>query len=323
MRAAGPQTHGYNLGSVQFDIAPSWSGKAKVYIPIAGWEIEAPIFSAPYAFHAQPRHVSPAAVERAAHGVRKTLKKAKSELKTAAIITAVRAFLFALLGALAAGAVVMLLLRSARLPVATGTARGRGVSRVRIRRCGHEWALAVAEPRPQGVQAGEGHPRKREGTDEQRRAVPERQEGELGHPGPLAPHRAQRSLEALASPQNPRQQDAGGRSWSQVGSPPAWCRAGIRWLGKSLRPPGRGRRTACSRSGDEAAAAPKRRGVERAAHDRKQGEPSHAAPHFEARRRNVLVRNHVTHQVQEKSERNRGGSRAHRGAADRSGRYVK
>ena len=112
MRAAGPQTHDYNLGSVQFDIAPSWSGKAKVYIPIAGWEIEAPVFSAPYAFHAQPRHVSPAAVERAAHGIRKTLKKAKSELKTAAIITAVRAFLFALLGALAAGAVVMLLLRS-------------------------------------------------------------------------------------------------------------------------------------------------------------------------------------------------------------------
>jgi len=112
MRAAGPQTHSYNLGSVQFDIAPSWSGKAKVYIPIAGWEIEAPVFSAPYALHAQPRHVSPSAVERAAHGIRKTLKKAKSELKTAAIITAVRAFLFALLGALAAGAVVMLLLRS-------------------------------------------------------------------------------------------------------------------------------------------------------------------------------------------------------------------
>ena len=59
MRAAGPQTHDYNLGSVSLYVAPSWSGKAKVYIPIAGWEIEAPVFSAPYAFHAQPRHVSP------------------------------------------------------------------------------------------------------------------------------------------------------------------------------------------------------------------------------------------------------------------------
>jgi hypothetical protein len=112
MRAAGPQTHGYNLGSVQLDVAPSWSGKAKVYIPLAGWEIEAPVFSAPYAFHAQPRRVSPTAIARAAHGVKKTLKKTKSELKTAAIITAVRAFLFALLGALVAGAIVMLILRS-------------------------------------------------------------------------------------------------------------------------------------------------------------------------------------------------------------------
>lgn len=112
LRVAGPQSHAYNLGSVEFSLAPSFSGKAKVYIPLAGWEIEAPVFSAPYAFRAQPRHVSPTAVERAAHGVRKTLKKAKSELKTAAIITVARAFLFALLGALAAGAVVMLLLRS-------------------------------------------------------------------------------------------------------------------------------------------------------------------------------------------------------------------
>jgi len=43
---------------------PFFSGKAKVYIPLAGWEIEAPVFSAPYAIHAQPRRVSPRAVGR-------------------------------------------------------------------------------------------------------------------------------------------------------------------------------------------------------------------------------------------------------------------
>jgi len=63
LRVAGPQSHTYNLGSVELSLARS-SGKAKVYIPLAGWEIEAPVFSAPYAIHAQPRRVSPRAVGR-------------------------------------------------------------------------------------------------------------------------------------------------------------------------------------------------------------------------------------------------------------------
>ena len=46
--------------------------------------------------------------------MRKTLKTTKGELKHAAIVTIIRAFLFALLGALAAGAVTMLLLRALR-----------------------------------------------------------------------------------------------------------------------------------------------------------------------------------------------------------------
>jgi ABC-type Fe3+ transport system permease subunit len=114
LRVAGPQSHAYNLGSVELSVAPSLSGKAKVYIPLAGWEIEAPVVSAPYAVHAQPRHVSPSAIKRAAHGVKQTLKTTKRELKHAAIVTLIRAFLFALLGALAAGAVLMLLLRALR-----------------------------------------------------------------------------------------------------------------------------------------------------------------------------------------------------------------
>jgi hypothetical protein len=126
LRAAGPQAHSYNLGSVEFYVAPSFSGKAAVSVPIAGWEIEAPIFSAPYAFHAQPQRVSPTALVRASKGVKQTLKKTKSQLKTAAIITFVRAFLFALLGALAAGAIVMLVLRVLNYPWKTALIAGGG-----------------------------------------------------------------------------------------------------------------------------------------------------------------------------------------------------
>jgi len=126
LRAAGPQAHSYNLGSVELYVAPSFSGKATVSIPIAGWEIEAPIFSAPFALHAQPKRVSPTALARASKGVKLTLKKTKSQLKTAAIITFVRAFLFALLGALAAGAIVMLVLRVLDYPWKTALIAGGG-----------------------------------------------------------------------------------------------------------------------------------------------------------------------------------------------------
>lgn len=112
LRVAGPSSHSYNLGSVQFDVAPSFSGKATVYIPLAGWEIEAPVFSAPLALNAQPRRVSPTAIRRAAHGVKATIEKSKHDLKWAAIWTFVRAFLFALAGALVAGGVLALLLRA-------------------------------------------------------------------------------------------------------------------------------------------------------------------------------------------------------------------
>jgi hypothetical protein len=112
VRAGGPASHSISLGSIQLDVSPSFSGKAQVYIPLAGWEIEAPVFSAPYAFQAQPRRVDRAAIVRASKGVRKTLNKTKGELKTAAILTFVRSFLFALLGALAAGGIVVLLART-------------------------------------------------------------------------------------------------------------------------------------------------------------------------------------------------------------------
>jgi hypothetical protein len=126
LRVAGPREHTYNLGSVELSVAPSFSGKVKVDIPLAGWEIEAPVFSTPYALHAEPQRVSPAAVRRASHGVRQAISTTKRELKHAAIIAFIRAFLFALDGAFVAGVLVMLLLRSLeygwRSAVAAGSA---------------------------------------------------------------------------------------------------------------------------------------------------------------------------------------------------------
>jgi hypothetical protein len=112
LRVAGPAVHDYNLGSLQFEVTPSFSGKAQVYVPLAGWQIEASVFSAPYAVQAEPRRVSPGALRRAAHGVRETISKTKKELKRAAIFSFVRAFLFALAGAVVVGAFVALVLRT-------------------------------------------------------------------------------------------------------------------------------------------------------------------------------------------------------------------
>lgn len=112
LRVAGPRPQTYNLGTLELSVAPSFSGKVKVDIPLAGWSIEAPAFSAPYALHAEPRRVSPAAVRRASRGVGETIRTTKRQLKHGAIITFIRAFLFALDGAFVAGVLVLLLLRS-------------------------------------------------------------------------------------------------------------------------------------------------------------------------------------------------------------------
>ena len=126
LRIAGPQSHTYNLGSLELSVTPSFSGKVKVFVPLAGWEIEAPVFSAPYALRAEPLRISPSGVRRASHGVRETIRTTKRELKHAAITTFVRAFLFSLLGALAAGALVLLLLRSLRYRWRTALLAGGG-----------------------------------------------------------------------------------------------------------------------------------------------------------------------------------------------------
>jgi len=108
MRLAGPVTHKYNLGTLQYEVRPSFSGKAQLFVPLAGWQLEAPVFDAPYTLAVQPRHVDPHEIVRAAGGVKETLKTAKRDVKHGAILTFVRALLFSLAGGLVAGAVALL-----------------------------------------------------------------------------------------------------------------------------------------------------------------------------------------------------------------------
>jgi hypothetical protein len=108
MRLAGPVTHKYNLGTLQYEVSPSFSGKAQLFVPLAGWQLEAPVYDAPYTLHVQPKDVDPHEVVRAARGVKESLKTAKKDVKHGAIFTFVRAFMFALAGGLAAALVAVL-----------------------------------------------------------------------------------------------------------------------------------------------------------------------------------------------------------------------
>jgi hypothetical protein len=112
MRLAGPVVHSYNLGTLEYEIKPSFSGKAEIYVPLADWQLEAPLYGAPYVLHIEPRQVSPTALVRAAKGFKPALRQAKKDIKHAAIWTFVRAFMFGLLGGLAAALLVLLFLRA-------------------------------------------------------------------------------------------------------------------------------------------------------------------------------------------------------------------
>ena len=240
MRAAGPQTHGYNLGSVQFDIAPSWSGKAKVYIPIAGWEIEAPIFSAPYAFHAQPRHVSPArgqAGRRTASARRSRRRRANSRRPRSSPPCAPSCSPFWARSRPAPWSCCCC------APSATGGDRGllagggvspRSDSSLWARAasgCGRASTSRRSSGRRSPSEAG------RDWTNSVERFRNDR-EGELGHPGPLAPHRSAaitRSVKLRRRTLASRTPAAA--SWSQVVARPPGAGRVSGGSGRACAPP--------------------------------------------------------------------------------------
>jgi hypothetical protein len=126
MRLAGPITRDSNFGTLQYEISPSFSGKAQIFIPLAGWEIEAPVFDAPYAFKVQPREVHPRAVRQIAKGVRPFLNEAKHDVRSGAIFAFVRTFLIGLAGGLVAGLIAFILFEALQRRRWEGLAAGGG-----------------------------------------------------------------------------------------------------------------------------------------------------------------------------------------------------
>ncbi len=101
------------------------------------------------------------------------------------------------------------------------------------------------------------------------------------------------------------------RSWTGADRPPLRCQPRNRWLGKSLRPPGRGKRKTCSRSGHEAAIAPVTAG---SSGPRTAPRSSTAA---------TPVRYPIAGEVKEQPERQRSEPRTDERAAGRSRRDMK
>jgi predicted phosphodiesterase len=127
LRASGRTTRSTAIGTVSVGIAPSVHGQVDAFIPIADWGVRAHAFRAPLRIHVEPRSVERGAVVSAATGNGTVLAAAERDFRHAARTALVRAYLWALAGALALGMVVALALAhrpevSRRLVMATAVA---------------------------------------------------------------------------------------------------------------------------------------------------------------------------------------------------------
>jgi predicted phosphodiesterase len=127
LRAAGTTTHRTAIGTISFSIQPAWHGQVDAFIPIADWGIRAHAFRVPLKIHVEPRAVRRGAVLSAAGGNGTVLAVAERDARHAARAALLRAYLWAIAGALLVGAVAALALahRPAvrrRLLVATAVA---------------------------------------------------------------------------------------------------------------------------------------------------------------------------------------------------------
>lgn len=108
LRASGRTTHDTAIGSIQFSVSPAIHGQVDAFIPIADWGVRSHAFRAPLKVHVEPRAVRRGAVLSAAGGNGTVLQHAEDDARSAARSTLLRAFLWAIGGALALGAIAAL-----------------------------------------------------------------------------------------------------------------------------------------------------------------------------------------------------------------------
>ena len=120
LRLAGSTTHRTELGTVSFSVSPSIHGRVDAFVPIANWGARGHAFEAPLTVHVEPRAVNRRAVLGAAAGNGTVLAQSERDARHAARASLLRAYRWAIGGALALG----LLLGAAliRLP---GVRRGQ------------------------------------------------------------------------------------------------------------------------------------------------------------------------------------------------------
>jgi len=129
LRVAGRTTHKTALGTISFSVSPSLHGRVDAFVPIADWGARAHAFQAPITVHVEPRAVNRRTVVNAAGGNGTALAQAERDSRKAARSALLRAYRYAVLGALVAGLLLALIL-----------ARRPGVPR------GHLIAMAATPP---------------------------------------------------------------------------------------------------------------------------------------------------------------------------------
>ena len=110
LRASGHTTRDTAIGSLSVTISPSIHGQVDAFIPIADWGVRAHAFRAPLLIHVEPRSVERGAVISAAGGNGTVLAEAERDARHAARTALLRAYLWALAGALLLGVVAALAL---------------------------------------------------------------------------------------------------------------------------------------------------------------------------------------------------------------------
>ena len=120
LRLAGSTTHRTELGTVSFSVSPSIHGRVDAFVPIANWGARGHAFQAPLTVHVEPRAVNRRAVLGAAAGNGTVLAQSERDARHAARASLLRAYRWAIGGALALG-----LLLGAALIRRPGVRRGQ------------------------------------------------------------------------------------------------------------------------------------------------------------------------------------------------------